>query len=90
MATHESAVKAHRQSLARRQRNRHHRSRLRNAVKSLRTAIQAGDAAESLRLLRGTLALVDRSAKLGLIHDNVAARTKSRLTRAHNALAASR
>jgi len=41
-------------------------------------------------LLRATLALVDRSVKHGVVHKNNAARTKSRLSRAVNRLAAAK
>jgi small subunit ribosomal protein S20 len=82
MATHKSALKQQRQSLERRQRNRQHRSRMRTAVKSLRSAVETGDADAARGLLASTLALVDRTVRHGAIHDNAAARTKSRLTRA--------
>jgi small subunit ribosomal protein S20 len=84
MATHKSAIKKHRQSLDRRLRNRQHRSRLRGRIKAIRTAIEAGDVDTARGMLPSTLSLVDRTAKLGVIHDNAAARTKSRLTRAVN------
>jgi len=88
MANHRSALKEHRQALKRRLRNRIHRSRMRTAVKTLRQAVDAGDAGTAQGLLTATLALVDRTAKLGAIHDKAAARTKSRLTRAINNLSA--
>jgi small subunit ribosomal protein S20 len=86
MARHKSALKKHRQSLLRRQRNRHHRSRVRSAVRRFREAVAAGDVEQARNLLPATLSLLDRTAKLGAIHDNVAARAKSRLTRAVNQL----
>jgi small subunit ribosomal protein S20 len=86
MASHKSAIKAHRQSVARRGRNRTHRARLRTAVKEYRKAIAAGDAELAGKLLRPTLCLVDHTAKLGALHENAAARAKSRLTRALNRL----
>jgi small subunit ribosomal protein S20 len=86
MANHKSALKEHRQSVKRRTRHRAHRSRMRTAVKSLRRAVEAGDADAARGLLPTALALVDRTAKLGAIHDKAAARTKSRLTRALNKL----
>lgn len=89
MASHESALKAHRQSLKRRLRNRDHRSRYRTQVKKIRTALDSGDAAAAKALLLPTVKLLDRSVKHGVIHANTAARTKSRLTRAVKALAAS-
>jgi small subunit ribosomal protein S20 len=88
MANHESAVKEHRRSLARRETNRRHRSRLRTAVKRLRQAVDAGDRETAVKLLPETLSIVDHSAKLGALHGNAADRTKSRLTRAVNRLSA--
>lgn len=82
MATHDSAIKRHRQSVKNRDRNRHHRTRLRSQVKKLRRALDGGDLETARGMLSATLKLVDHSAKLGVIHDNAAARTKSRLARA--------
>jgi len=89
MASHESALKAHRQSLKRRTRNRLHRSRFRTQVKKIRAAIETGDAATAKSLLLPTVKILDRSVKHGVMHANTAARTKSRLTRAVQALTAS-
>jgi small subunit ribosomal protein S20 len=82
MATHDSAIKAHRQAVKRRLRNRAHRSRLRTEVKRLRQAIAAQDAARASELIRSALSVLDRSVKHGILHKNSAARAKSRLTRA--------
>lgn len=82
MASHKSAIKAHRQDVKRRLRNRAHRTRLRSQVKKLRAALGSGDAAGARGLLQATLSLVDRSVKHGVLHRNAAARTKSRLSRA--------
>lgn len=81
-------MKKHRRDERRRLRNRAHRSRLRTQIKKLRRALAAGDLDTARSLLRATLALADRTAKLGVIHRNTAARTKSRLVRAFNRLAA--
>jgi small subunit ribosomal protein S20 len=88
MANHKSALKEHRRSLVCRDRNRYHRARVRTAVKKCRQAIDSGDLEAARGLLAPTLSLLDRTAKLGALHDNAAARTKSRLTRAVNRLAA--
>lgn len=82
MASHASAVKAHRQAEKRRLRNRLHRSRLRTQVKKLRRALDARDADSAKGLLKDTLSILDRSVRAGVIHRNAAARNKSRLTRA--------
>jgi small subunit ribosomal protein S20 len=82
MASHDSAIKKHRRDQKRRLLNRQHRSRLRTQIKKMRAALDAGNADAARGLLSETLSIVDRTAKLGVIHDNTAARTKSRLTRA--------
>lgn len=87
MANHKSAEKRMRQDLVRRERNRSVRSTMRSAIKKLRTAIEQGNAEEAKSLLVPTLRMVDTTAQKGVIHRNAAARTKSRLTRAVNALA---
>ena len=88
MASHKSAAKKARQDERRRRRNRLWRSRLRTQMKSLRQAATAGDREQVQALLPKTLALVDRTARGGVIHDNTAARYKSRLHAAANKLLA--
>ena len=84
MATHKSAINRHRQDVKRRAANRLHKTRVRTAIKVCRVAIAEGDAEKAKSLLNGTLALLDRTAKTGALHDNTAARSKSRLQRAVN------
>ncbi|MGE0450030.1 MAG: 30S ribosomal protein S20 [Vicinamibacterales bacterium] len=80
VATHASALKAHRQSVNNRERNRQFRSRLRGALKSIRTAIEANDLTAANGALKQTISLIDRMASKGVIHRNAAGRYKSRLT----------
>ena len=80
MATHASALKAHRQSLNNRERNRQFRSRLRNALRSVRAAIDGNDLAGAKNALKETISLIDKMASKGVIHRNAAGRYKSRLT----------
>jgi small subunit ribosomal protein S20 len=79
VASHQSALKAHRQNVNARERNRQYRTRLRGALRSIRTAIDSGDAASVKDALRSTISLVDKMAGKGIIHRNTAARYKSRL-----------
>lgn len=79
MASHASALKAHRQNVVRRERNRQMRTRLRGALRTIRTAIDAGDAAQVKDAVRDTVSLVDKMAAKGVIHRNAAGRYKSRL-----------
>jgi small subunit ribosomal protein S20 len=79
VASHDSALKAHRQSLERRERNRQMRTRLRRALRDIRAAIDTDDPAGVKDALRSTISLVDKMAGKGLIHRNTAGRYKSRL-----------
>ena len=79
MASHASALKAHRQNLVARDRNRQMRTRLRGALRDIRIAIDGGDPAQVKDALRNTISLVDRMAAKGVIHKNAAGRYKSRL-----------
>ncbi len=80
MASHESALKAHRQNVRRREHNRQLRTRLRSALRDIRAAIDGGDADQVKTALRDTISLVDKMAAKGLIHRNTAGRYKSRLS----------
>jgi small subunit ribosomal protein S20 len=79
VASHDSALKAHRQNIKRREHNRQLRTRLRSALRDIRTAVDAGDPAKLKDALRSTISLVDKMAGKGLIHRNTAGRYKSRL-----------
>lgn len=71
-----SAKKAMRQGRSRNERNRAQRSALRTAVKQVRGATTPGAASDAYRI---AVRLLDRAARKGLIHQNNAARHKSRL-----------
>ena len=79
MAKHASALKAQRQNVKQRARNRKNVSQLKTQVKKLRSAVAAGDGAAAKAALNETVGVIDRAAKKGVIHDNAAARYKSRL-----------
>lgn len=79
MANHASALKAHRQSLENRERNRQSRSKLRTALKNVRAAVSAGKIDEVKSSLSGTVSLIDKLVTKGVIHQNAAGRYKSRL-----------
>jgi small subunit ribosomal protein S20 len=80
VASHASALKAHKQSLKNREHNRQFRDRLRNALKSIRTAIDGNDLPAARSALKDTISLIDRMASKGIIHKNAAGRYKSRLS----------
>lgn len=79
MATHASALKAHRQSLVRRERNRQFRSQLRSTLKQIRGVIDSKDKAAVKKQIGQAVSLIDRMAGKGVIHRNAASRYKSRL-----------
>jgi small subunit ribosomal protein S20 len=78
VATHASALKAHRQSLAHRERNRKYRSQLRSTLKQIRSIIDKDQAAAKKQLTQA-ISLIDKMAGKGIIHRNTASRYKSRL-----------
>ena len=90
MAHHASALKQERQSLKHRARNRKNVSQVKTQIKKLRAALAKGDAEAAKALLPATVGEIDRAVKKGVVHDNAAARYKSRLTRKVNALSGAR
>ncbi len=87
MASHKSALKQIKQVAKRTDRNQVHTSKLRNQIRKLRAAIKSKDKAAAQPLLKSTLTLIDHSVHRGILHANTAARYKSRLALAFNALA---
>jgi small subunit ribosomal protein S20 len=79
MANHFSALKRVRQTERRTEFNRHNKTRLRHQIRAIRKLITEKNASGALALLPETFSLIDRSAKLGVIKKNTAARYKSNL-----------
>lgn len=86
MANHKSAEKRMRQTERRNEINNRNRSRLRTQIKALRSAIESGNREQAAVLLPTTVSLIDKSIQKGVIHQNTAARHKSRLTEKVNAM----
>ena len=84
-----SAKKRMRQNERRNAHNRMRRSSLRTSIRRLKEAIAAGDPQAVQAQWVKTQGLIDRTARLGIIHPNAAARTKSRLARRVRQVAAS-
>lgn len=78
MPTIKSAKKRLRQSEKRRERNKSVKSRIRTQTKKL-LSTESPDEAEEL--LQELYALLDKAAGKGVIHENKAAREKSKLAR---------
>jgi small subunit ribosomal protein S20 len=87
MPNHKSAEKRVRQNEKRNAVNTSNKSRLRTQIKKLRTALAAGDQAQSRELLNPTISTIDKAVNKGILHKNTAARYKSRLTSHVNDLA---
>jgi small subunit ribosomal protein S20 len=81
LASHASALKAHRQSLKRREHNRQLRSRLRTGLKGIRAALDRKDLDAARSALNDTVSLIDKMATKGIIHRNTAGRYKSRIAK---------
>ena len=81
MANIKSQIKRNRQNDKRRLRNRVYRGTARIAVRSARSAIDAG-VPESKAALISAISALDKAAEQGVLHKNNAARRKSRLMKA--------
>ncbi len=79
MANHYSALKRVRQTERRTDINRRSKTRLRHQIRDMRKLITDKNASGALALLPVTFSVIDRSAKLGVIKKNTAARYKSNL-----------
>ncbi|HVP44091.1 MAG TPA: 30S ribosomal protein S20 [Terriglobales bacterium] len=80
MANHFSALKRARQTEKRSARNRTSKSRLRTELRRLRESLAAGDKAKAGETFRSTVSAIDKAIQKGVIHQNTAARYKSRLS----------
>ena len=84
MATHLSALKAHRQNLVHRERNRRYRTQLRTTLKQIRAFIDdpknAAKGKDAKKHLSQAVSLIDKMAGKGIIHRNTASRYKSRIS----------
>ena len=88
MAHSKSALKRWRQSIERRDRNRSIKSRTRTLITKALAAIQ-DDASSAEEAVRAAISALDKAAQKGVIHDNAAARGKSRLLKRYNLAIAS-
>ncbi|NWG12067.1 MAG: 30S ribosomal protein S20 [Acidobacteria bacterium] len=88
MANHASALKAHRQSLSRRARNRRNRSQLRTGLKKFEALLTQEKSPQARESVSELYALVDKAVRKGAMSRNAAGRHKSRLLKRLNKLAA--
>ncbi|SMO43919.1 30S ribosomal protein S20 [Fodinibius sediminis] len=83
MPQHKSAIKRVRQSEKRRQHNQPQRSKMKTLVKK---ALETTDKERAEEAVREATAYLDKLAAKGLIHENFAARRKSKLAKHLNNL----
>ena len=81
MANHKSAEKRNRQTIKRTTRNVHFRSRMRTAIKKLRTLIAAQKPKEAQEYLKELASTIASTASRGIIKKTTASRYISRLSR---------
>lgn len=79
MANSAQAKKRARQAEKNRQHNAGYRSMFRTAVKKVLTAVKEGDKGAAQSAYTQAVSVIDKTANKGLIHQNKAARHKSRL-----------
>ena len=88
MANTYSALKRVRQTDRRTEYNRQNKTRLRHQIRTIRRLILSKDAKGAAEALPKTFSMIDRSAKLGIVKKNTAARYKSNLHKRVKALSA--
>ena len=80
MANHKSALKRARQSEKRALRNKINKTKVKNAVKAVRTAAQDSPE-QSLDLLKTAMRTLDRAAAKGTLHKKTASRRIARMSK---------
>jgi len=83
-----SVLKNIRQAERRTAFNRMNRTRVRTAIRRMRAALTAADAATAEKLASATFSELDKAIRKGTLHENTANRYKSRLRLALNSLKA--
>lgn len=89
MANHASALKRARQNEVKRVRNKSYKTRVKKAVKEVRSAITANSAEQAQQSFREAVSIIQKTTSKGVIHKNQAARKVSRLARGIKRLAVS-
>ena len=82
-------MKRVRQTDRRTEYNRKNKTRLRHQIRAIRRLITSKDAKGAAEALPETFSVIDRSARLGVVKKNTAARYKANLHRRVKALAGS-
>jgi len=86
VANHKSALKRVRQTKKRTERNRFFKTRMKNMIKAVREAVEAGDKEKALEALKVANKRIHEYVSKGIIKKNNAARKVSKLHRLVNSM----
>ncbi|MDA3907689.1 MAG: 30S ribosomal protein S20 [Sulfurimonas sp.] len=86
MANHKSSIKRIRQTIVRSERNRFYRNRLKNIVRSVNTAVEAGNKEEAAAAFQVANKQIHKFVSKGVLKKETAARKVSRLHKSVNAI----
>ncbi len=86
MANHKSAKKRIKQTIKRTERNRYYRTRLKNIVKAVREAVDAGDKAAAAEAFKIANKQIHHFVSKGFLKKETASRKVSRLNKLVNTL----
>ncbi len=89
MANHKSALKRVRQSEVKRVRNMGYKTRVKHAVKEVRTAVADNSTEQAKENLIKAVSIIQKTSSKGVIHKKRASRKISRLARQVNQLSSS-
>jgi len=81
LAKHQSVIKRHHQSLARRERNQQIKSRVKTQIKKVRSAVETKDRDNASAQLKEVNRIMDKAVSKGVLNHKTASRKLSRLAR---------
>jgi small subunit ribosomal protein S20 len=89
LANHKSAIKRAKQNEIRRIRNKSYKTRVKSAVREVRTAVASGSVDQARHGFAQAVSIIQKTASKGVIHKDKAARKISRLASQVNQLTTS-
>ncbi len=84
MANHKSALKRAKQSDVRRKRNKSYKTKIKKAIRDVRTAVANNSAEQARENFIKAVSTIQKTTSKGVIHKNQASRKISRLAREVN------
>jgi len=86
LANHKSTLKRAKQNEFKRIRNKGNKTKVKNAIKEVRTAVANNSAEQSRQSIVKAVSIIQKTTSKGIIHKNQASKKISRLTRQVNQL----